>query len=291
MLAGLVAVCGDLSKGSMGRGWKLGSALAGELPLRRVLAGCILGLECLLVWFFLSSRQGSSRHSQNDIPSVAAHRSLLILDSPALHSRFGLFGRRLFPYSVIPGGVENGIELRQAITNDPVISAHYAGFTLAKARVILADQERAVYVSYRLDNHVYWTRQKLRLAKGEALITDGKITARTRCGNQISEIPLAPSSPAEPAIEALEKPEDPLLLAELNPPFELPLDPPPTTDIQVIGHAGRFFLPPLLPVYLGNPGSSPGIPISPPPQPSVPEPATLLLVSIGLCAICMTRKK
>ena len=153
------------------------------------------------------------------------------------------------------------------------------------------EQERAVYVSYRLNSRIYWTRQKLRLAKGEALITDGKITARTRCGNQISEIPVAPSSPAEPTIEALEKPEDPPLLAEINPPFELPLDPPPATDIQVIGHAGRIFIPPLFPIYFGNPGSGPGIPVSPPPPPTVPEPAALFLVLLGLSGVCMIRKK
>ena len=275
----------------MGRGWKLGQVLAGELRLRRAGASSILGLECLLVWFLLSFGQPISPPSQNEIPSVASHQISLAFDSPASRNGLGLLGRQLFPYSVIPGGVESGIELQQAITNDPVISAHYQGFKLAMARVIRVDHERAVYVSYRLDRHIYWTRRKLRLAKGEALITDGKITARTRCGNQISEIPLAPSSTAEPTIEALEKPEDPPLLAELNPPFELPLDPPPSTNIQVIGHAGKFFIPPLFPVYLGNPGSGPGIPISPPPQPSVPEPATLLLISIGLSGICMTRKR
>jgi hypothetical protein len=131
----------------MGRGWKLGKALAGEMDLRRAGAGSVLGLECLLVWLFLTSGQATSPRSQNEIPSAASHQTSLAVDSPASHNRLGLLGRLLFPYSVIPGGVENELEWQQAIANDPVISAHYEGFKLAKARVIRVEQERAVYVS------------------------------------------------------------------------------------------------------------------------------------------------
>jgi hypothetical protein len=218
--------------------------------------------------------------------------------SPASQNGIGLLGRPLFPYSVVPGGVENALELKQAIANDPVIAAHYQGFKLAKVRVIRVNQDRAVYVSYRLASHIYWTHRKLRLAKGEALITDGEIAARTRCGNQISEVPVGPLSAAEPTVEALEMPEDPRLLAEINPPFELPLDPPPATDIHTIGHQGGIFIPPLFPVYFGNPGSSPGIPVNPPPLPpppppttQAPEPDMLLLISMGISGVWMIRKK
>jgi hypothetical protein len=218
-----------------------------------------------------------------------------MFDSSASRNGLSLLGRPLFPYSVIPGGIENKLELSRAIANDPVVALHYHGFNLEKSRVIHVNQERAVYVSYRLDSQIYWTRRKLRLAKGESLITDGEITARTRCGNQISDVPLAPVSPAEPTMEALEKPEDPALLAEVSPPFELPVDPPPSTDIHLIGHHGGIFIPPLFPIYFGTPGSNSGIPVSPPPpappNTSVPEPDTLALISIGFSTVCILRWK
>ena len=278
----------------MKRGRRLGKALGRGVRLRRAAALVIIALPCLIVWFFLDSAHRYPHQSPSASSDAVAPKQSLALDSPASQDRLGLPRRPLFPYSVIPGGVENEEELRRAIANDPVIATHYQGFTLAKSRVIRVDHERAVYVSYRLDSHIYWTNRKLWLAKGESLITDGETMARTRCGNQISEVPVTPTSPAEPTVEALEKPEDPPLLAETGLPFELPLGPPPATDIQVISHQGGIFVPPLVPIYFGNPGSNPGIPISPPPPPppptQVPEPDTFLLISVGLSSIWMLRR-
>jgi hypothetical protein len=110
-------------------------------------------------------------------------------------------------------------------------------------------------------------------------------------------VPVGPTSPVEPTVEALEKPEDPPLLTETGLPFELPLGPPPASDIAVIGHQGGIFIPPIFPIYFGNPGSNPGIPVSPPPPPppplptQVPEPDTLLLISVGLSSVWMLRRK
>jgi hypothetical protein len=279
----------------MRRGLKLGEFLCGELCLRRASACAVLVLECLLVWFSLSAPQVTPTHSRNELQASASQHDSLELDSLSSQTGVGLPGRPLFPYSVIPGGVGNEIELARALANDPVAAAHYQGFRLAKARVIRVNEARAVYVSYRLDSHIYWTRRTLRLAKGETLITDGEIAARTRCGNLISAVPLAPISPAEPAAEALENPEDPPLLAETNAPFDLPLAPPPESDIQIIGHHGGIFIPPFFPAIPGGPGSSPGIPVSPlpPPPPPIPtpEPGTLLLISVGLSSVWMLRKK
>ena len=255
----------------------------------------VLGLECLLVWSFVTSGQEHLVHPQHEFSSNHSPQHSLMFDSLASRNGPGQLSRPLFPYSVIPGGVENEGELRRAIANDPVVAAHYHGFELAKARVIQLQLERAVYVSYRLDSQVYWTRRKLRLARGESLITDGVITARTRCGNQISEVPAGPTSPAEPTTETLEKPEDLPLLAETGPPFELPADPPPATDIQPTTHQGGIFIPPFVPIVFGGPGSNPGILISPPPPPppatQVPEADTFLLVSMGLASVWMFRKK
>ncbi|SRR5216684_4457340 len=281
----------------MKRGRKLRKATGREVRLRQAATFVMFALPCLIVWFLLATAHRYLHPSLSAPSDAVAPKQSLALDSPASQVRLRLPGRPLFPYSVIPGGVENEGELRRAIENDPVIATHYQRFNLARSRVIRVAHERAVYVSYRLDSHIYWTNRKLWLAKGESLITDGETTARTRCGNQISEVPLAPTSPHEPTVEALEKPEDPPLLAETSPSFELPLGTPPTTDIQVIDHHGGIFIPPVFPIYFGNPGSNPGIPVNPPPPPppppptQVPEPDSLLLIFVGLSSVWMLRQK
>jgi hypothetical protein len=106
--------------------------------------------------------------------------------------------RRVYPYSIVPGGVANREELAQAIKADKVVADHYAGFDVDKARPVTVSKPRAVYVSYRKGDKVYWTRKKLTLAEGEILLTDGSKELRTRCANRISDTPMLPVAADEP---------------------------------------------------------------------------------------------
>jgi hypothetical protein len=63
-----------------------------------------------------------------------------------------------------------------------------------------------VYVSYRIAGKVYWTTKRVLLHRGEKVITDGKMTLRTRCGNQVSDEARKEVSPNEPAIARMEQP-------------------------------------------------------------------------------------
>jgi hypothetical protein len=116
--------------------------------------------------------------------------------------------REVYPYSVVPGGVLTKEELREASAHDPVVAEHYNGFDFQKARVINLRQAKLVYLSYRIGDKVYWTTKKVALHAGEKLITDGKITARTRCANQVSVLPQKKSSPEEPSVSELDNPVD-----------------------------------------------------------------------------------
>jgi hypothetical protein len=53
-------------------------------------------------------------------------------------------------------------------------------------------------MSYRVGDRVYWTKEKVTLPQGEALLTDGRSLIRARCGNCISDTPQGPTSDAEP---------------------------------------------------------------------------------------------
>ena len=70
-----------------------------------------------------------------------------------------------------------------------------------------------MYVSYRLGDRVFWTAKTLKLAKGEAVITDGVNEARARCGNRLSPTPVEPVSPEQPPPQVFEAPEAPILVA------------------------------------------------------------------------------
>jgi hypothetical protein len=202
--------------------------------------------------------------------------------------------RRLYPYSVIPGGVESAQELRNSIANDPLVAALYANFNLSKAHIIRLARDRWVYVSYRLGGHIYWTKKRVLLRAGETLITDGKHEARTRCGNRISETPVQPVSDQEPPSAALNAPPDYTLVAENpGPPPTVPIDPPPIdpTDpnrpppLQPPSDPPVLVIPPpTFPIVGGGPPTT-LFPPPPPPPVATPEPSTIWLLALGLLAL------
>jgi hypothetical protein len=207
--------------------------------------------------------------------------------------------RRLYPYSVVPGGVQSVRELRNAIANDPLVAALYANFDLSRAHIIRLAHDREVYVSYRLNGRIYWTKKRLLLRAGETLISDGKREARTRCGNQISETPVQPVSPAEPPSAAMNAPPSYTLVAEnpaappIVPPYPLspdpaypvvPVDAPPSMPPS--NPPISMIPPPYFPIVGGGPPSNPQvIPPPPPPPVATPEPDALSLLGIGLLAL------
>jgi hypothetical protein len=113
----------------------------------------------------------------------------------------------VYPYSVIPGGVRSAQELREAAAHDPVVNRHFSGFDYTHARLVRVNEPRKVYLSYRLGNQIYWTREQALLRLGETLLTDGSTTARSRCGNQVSVLPQARTSPRQPLMAELERPD------------------------------------------------------------------------------------
>jgi hypothetical protein len=103
--------------------------------------------------------------------------------------------RVVYPYSVIKGGAWSAAGLTQALAVDPVAAAHYTGFRISAARLARLERARVAYVSYRVDNAVFWTRKPVTLPEGEAVLTDGENLARARCGNRISFTARQPAGP------------------------------------------------------------------------------------------------
>lgn len=107
--------------------------------------------------------------------------------------------RRIYRHSVVPGGVADKGELAQIVRSDRLVAAHYATFNVDNARAVTVTAPRAVYVSYRKNDQIYWTSKKVMLEKGETLLTDGEHEIRARCANRISDVPQYPVEPHGPS--------------------------------------------------------------------------------------------
>jgi hypothetical protein len=227
--------------------------------------------------------------------------------------------RGVYPYSVVPGGVENLDDLRRATQHDRVVWQHYARFQYEHARLVRATEARQVYLSYRLRDRILWTRKRVRLHVGELLLTDGNITARAKCGNQISETPKPEVSEEEPAEDVFDRPVAALeprapalpIRSSLMPPSLPGVSPLPPARPQVLTGGGFQF--PLVPFGVPIPGGvcetpaqeqfehSHGIvdnekneKLCPPHRhkpPVVPEPSTLVLIGSGLAAVYWRYRK
>ncbi len=158
--------------------------------------------------------------------------------------------RRLYPYSVVPGGVVSVDEIRLAELRDDAVRAHYAGFNLANAHMARLAEAKLVYVSYRRGNGIFWSAKATRLAKGEAVVTDGAMMLRARCGNRVSEVPMGPVEAVAPvAPEAMELPAGEVAPLALALPTDVPMVPTPET---------AMLIPPPMPG-----GIAPGTPVAP----------------------------
>jgi len=167
----------------------------------------LLGLGVAGAWRF--SRPYSPVHSACEFPVQirSASQDLSALAAPALPPAPAAESARIvYPYSIVPGGVHSPEELREAASHDQVVASHYAGFAYQKAKVVQVKQPKLVFLSYRIGDRIYWTNRRIALHVGEKLISDGKVTTRTRCANQVSESPHQPTSPAEPPASKLDEP-------------------------------------------------------------------------------------
>jgi hypothetical protein len=285
------------------------------MKIRRLL----MFVACLIA-AGITIRYGTQKFSS--FGSIAGHTAPLSEPIPAYTRAL----RPNYPYSVVPGGVYSPTELQNADHDDPVVQEHYADFNLKEARMVQLTEDRYQYASYRLKQKIYWTKKRLRIPKGEVLLTDGASWARARCGNRLSEQPHPQVSNEEPPVKALSMPPmelgTPMELAETPPAGELagiiPLDiqrlqavlPPPVfvtppaefppvgTIIPVLSTPSLF--PPIVPPNspsqppISPPGGPPIIPVFPPNGPpisAVPEPSAvyLFLVTFVISLYGLTR--
>jgi len=310
----------------MGKRQVFGVKCAVVIDRGRLGAIAVLLIDALLLTTFLAPNNIQLRETFPAQASSPVTESLNFSFSLPFNRPFGTIRddapakQTFYPYSVIPGGAQTVNELRNAVANDSIVRAHYADFVVANTRVERIEKTQAFYVSYRIGNNVFWTKNALVIPAGETVLSDGANMARTRCGNRLSLAPITPVSKAEPAPEAMEIASGGVLLASVETPAELPIAPAPTTAIATPPTTpasppiGIFLpLPPFFPIDTGGTPLPPGIPVAPtppsgPPPPSgpipptappsgptpppvaAPEPSALLMLALGLGCILLVKK-
>jgi hypothetical protein len=233
--------------------------------IRRVLLFTVvlalgIGISSVALPYLSPSLFHASRSSAPSRQAAESSRELLV--AAQQESVRNIEGRSIYPYSVVPGGVKDARELKWAAEHDPVVAAHYAGFDYDRARVVRLVLARTAYVSYRIGSKVYWTRHRVSLKAGEILITDGKITARSRCANRVEQMPQQATSSSEPPATKFEEPIAPAVGTAVA-------IPPVPFDSALMNRQPLPGLGPAPPLPLYDPfGGGNWTPINPPPLPS-----------------------
>lgn len=278
-----------------------------RLRMQRILIAAVVGTLLAGAYWQLAPCYFAelSRHESRLAPGSFwtrgnVHNNLALLAGQSNPQKVSPRIPGVYPYSVIPGGVKDSEDLRYAALRDYVVRRHYARFDFTHARLLRATEAREVYLSYRIRDAVYWTRRKVRLHLGELLLTDGKITARARCGNQISDTIQPEVSNEEPDVDVLDQP---VLAAAAAPSLaprpvlaapELPIGSPAPPQTFTGG-----FIFPYVPFGAPSYGGCPvgevdkkGVCHHKPRRGITPEPSTMLLLGSGLALIawCYRRR-
>jgi len=202
--------------------------------------------------------------------------------APSISSHLG---RPIYLYSVIPAGIESVEELQKIVQRDPVAAQQFEGFDFQHAHLVQVSERQLMYVAYRMGNKVYWTRKKILLHPGETLISDGKIVARTRCGNRVALAPLGPHALVEPLESDFDQPlfANDMVTKEVDPqadPYMTSLPTPDVANSLQPTHNRKRFVPFFMLPFFGLPSASSHGPLA-----VAPEPGTMLLLSTGLVGV------
>jgi hypothetical protein len=116
----------------------------------------------------------------------------------------------VYPYSVMPGGVDSKEDIERGMASDRATAEHYREVEIATLHSTNLSAPLHAYVSYRKSGNIYWTSHKILIAAGEKVLSNGRDCIRGRCGNRISLTPRTPVMPdkqQEPTAEILDTPE------------------------------------------------------------------------------------
>jgi hypothetical protein len=95
--------------------------------------------------------------------------------------------RKIYPFSIIPGGVYEPNELAQNVRLDRSLAEHYGDIQIENLIAVRTQAPMQRYVSFRQGGQIFWTTKELTIPRGELVLTDGQHMIRSRCGNRLQQ--------------------------------------------------------------------------------------------------------
>jgi len=126
---------------------------------------CCWYLQCLLVTFLTVKVLRHSAAEQAQMPAYSQDARCAGIARPFLHLATATPD---LPYSIVPGGVRDARELQSVASHDPVVAQTLFRFIASLRRApSRLEKPLKMYVSYRRNNNVYWTRNRMVIPAGE----------------------------------------------------------------------------------------------------------------------------
>jgi hypothetical protein len=240
---------------------------------------------------------------------LALLAAALLLGTVAVHFHAPIGRRKAKPrqapvrYAVFPAGIYSREDLIAA-QNDPAVGAYYRSIG-GEITCEPIQQAEAVFVDYRVGDHVWRTPYLVRLKAGEALChgADATYRWRPRCGNLVWRKPktIAPIAPiAAPIVPTASElgapwPTTNFTLSEIKAPEDnlpdLPIaTPEPLLPLAYVPSQPKTVWPPnaavpIMPSVIG------GVPFVYVQVAQTPEPGTLGIVALRLSVLFAKRKR
>jgi hypothetical protein len=171
----------------------------------------------------------------------------------------------------LPKSVASLDDFRRVVRSDQRLAAYYGSFNWAKARLVTTAAPQLVYVSYQKAGALARTKHPMLLPKGDTLLTDGVLQARTYCCNEVFELVDAPPPPPSEGDQPA---------APLPPSTQVlwpPASPPPLAPPEGEAPPSSFLVPPAVPPFSppSTPGEVPPLALAPPSTvPPFPPPSS-----------------
>ena len=191
------------------------AAIARRRRRLRLALGCL----ALGVFAFLGAVAWAVWPDRAELAATVAQSFRTPSPAPIEPVAVAVASRPVYRHSIVPGGAYSQKDVAAAVRRDHVVAAHYEPIDVERVRPVTVTAARAVYVSYRRGNDVFWTKRPVQLAPGETLLTDGTSEIRARCGNRVSDharLPVAPDEPPAAALNTIETDRGSSSMAEVR---------------------------------------------------------------------------
>ena len=186
-------------------------------------------------------------------------------------------------------------DFKNIVMEDSVLFEHFQYFQWDKARIEVSDKDISAIVTHRSNSTILPTKKTILIPSGDKFITDGRITVRTHCCNDVITNPKTNpvnNSEPKPIVESVPSIEGDESLLESMDPSTTVENEVSINFIDTIDPGGLEGSKDSKRRHHKHPHKWHHRCYTDPKDPSnpVPEPAALILFGIGICTLTLLSK-